>query len=68
MAHVTVQARHREPADRLIKRFSRKVKKEGIIEEVRDRRFYKKPSTVRRQKKLRRKRVARKLADQQRNK
>ena len=68
MAHVTVYARYKEPADRLIKRFSRKVKKEGILEEVRDRRFYKKPSSVRRHKKLRRKRVAQKLADQQRNK
>jgi len=67
MAHVTVVARWKEPADRLIKRFSRKVKKEGIIEEVRDRRFYKKPSTVRRHKKLRRKRIAQKLADKQRN-
>ena len=68
MAHVTVYARYKEPADRLIKRFSRKVKKEGILEEVRDRRFYKTPSSVRRHKKLRRKRVAQKLADQQRNK
>ena len=68
MAHVTVYARYKEPADRLIKRFSRKVKKEGIIEEIRERRFYKKPSTIRRQKKLRRKRVAQKTAAQQRNK
>jgi small subunit ribosomal protein S21 len=67
MAHVTVHARYKEPAERLIKRFSRKVKKEGIIEEVRDRRFYKKPSSVRRQKKLRRKRIIQKLSDQQRN-
>ena len=68
MAHVTVHARYKEPAERLIKRFSRKVKKEGIIEEVRDRRFYKKASAIRRHKKLRRKRVAQKLATQQRNK
>jgi len=68
MAHVTVEARYREPAERLIKRFSRKVKKEGIIEEVRDRRFYKKPSAIRRQKKLRRKRVVQKMTEQQRNK
>jgi len=68
MAHVTVHARYNEPAERLIKRFSRKVKKEGIIEEIRERRFYKKPSTIRRQKKLRRKRIVQKLADEQRNK
>ena len=68
MAHVTVEARYREPIERLIKRFSRKVKKEGIIEEVRERKFYKKPSTIRRQKKLRRKRLAQKTAAEQRNK
>tara|TARA_R110000765_G_scaffold332071_2_gene422867 strand:- start:246 stop:452 length:207 start_codon:yes stop_codon:yes gene_type:complete len=67
MAHVKVEARWKEPAERLIKRFSRKVKKEGIIEELRERRFFKKPSKVRRQKKLRRKRIAQKLADKQRN-
>ena len=68
MAHVKVEARWKETTEKLIKRFSRKVKKEGIIEEMRDRRFYKKPSSVRRQKKLRRKRIARKLAEKQRNK
>ena len=68
MSHVKVEARWKEPADRLIKRFSRKVKKEGIIEEVRERRFYKKPSSVRRLKRLRRKRLAQKLAQEQRNK
>jgi|TARA_R110000851_G_scaffold16567_2_gene53821 small subunit ribosomal protein S21 len=67
MAHVTVIARYKEPAERLIKRFSRKVKKEGILEELRERRFYKKPSTKRREERLRRKRVIRKAA-QQRNK
>tara|TARA_R110000782_G_scaffold142291_2_gene234941 strand:- start:493 stop:696 length:204 start_codon:yes stop_codon:yes gene_type:complete len=67
MANVTVIARYKEPAERLIKRFSRKVKKEGILEELRERRFYKKPSTKRREERLRRKRVIRKVA-QQRNK
>tara|TARA_R110002020_G_scaffold10308_2_gene39747 strand:- start:1379 stop:1585 length:207 start_codon:yes stop_codon:yes gene_type:complete len=68
MAHVKVTARWKEPAEKLIKRFSRKVKKEGIIEEVRERRFYKKPSSVRRYKKLRRKRIAQRLGNKQRNK
>ena len=52
MAHVKVEARWNEPPEKLIKRFSRKVKKEGIIEEVRERRFFTKPSSIRRQKKL----------------
>ena len=33
-----------EPIDRAIKRFSRKVKKEGIIEAYREKMYYEKPS------------------------
>ena len=61
MAHVKVEARRGEPTERLINRFSRKVKKSGLIEELRNRRFYVKPSVTRRLKKLRRKRITRKL-------
>ena len=68
MAHVKVEARRNEPGERLIKRFSRKVKNEGIIDEVRERRFYVKPSKIRRLKKLRRKRIARKITNEQKTK
>jgi len=68
MAHVKVEARRNEPGERLIKRFSKKVKKEGIIDEVRERRFYVKPSKIRRLKKLRRKRIARKITNEQKTK
>ena len=34
----------------MIRRFIKKVKKERIIEEVRDRRYYKKPSVAKREK------------------
>ena len=68
MAHVKVEARRNEPGERLIKRVSRKVKKEGIIDEVRERRFYVKPSKTRRLKKLRRKRIARKITNEQKTK
>jgi ribosomal protein S21 len=68
MAHVKVEARRNEPGERLIKRFSRKVKKEGIIDEVRERRFFVKPSKIRRLKKLRRKRIARKITNEQKAK
>tara|TARA_R100000234_G_scaffold118463_2_gene98951 strand:- start:630 stop:836 length:207 start_codon:yes stop_codon:yes gene_type:complete len=61
MAHVKVQARRNESTERLIKRFNSRVKKSGLIEELRNRRFYVKPSKIRRLKKLRRKRIARKL-------
>ena len=59
--NVEVKARNGEPVERLIKRFVKKVKKEGILEEYRDRKYYKKPSEVRRQKKLRRDRIMKDL-------
>ena len=50
---------------RVIKKFIKKCKKEGFLREVMDRKHYKKPSDVRRLKKIRRKRVAQKLNREQ---
>tara|TARA_Y100000310_G_C20276393_1_gene620450 strand:- start:93 stop:299 length:207 start_codon:yes stop_codon:yes gene_type:complete len=61
--HVYVKAYRNESPEKLIKRFSRKVKKEGIIEEVRERSRFVKNSTKRRLKKLRRKKIARKIQE-----
>ena len=52
---------------RLIKKFMKKVKKERIIEDYLDRRFYEKPSAKRRRENLQKKRNAQK-AEQERNK
>tara|TARA_R100000808_G_C2059571_1_gene91599 strand:+ start:127 stop:312 length:186 start_codon:yes stop_codon:yes gene_type:complete len=41
--------------NRLIKRFIKKTKKSGILEEVRERRFYEKPSDKKRRKRKKRK-------------
>ena len=43
--------------NRLIKRFIKKFKKSGILDEVKNRRFYEKPSKKRRRKKIQRKRI-----------
>tara|TARA_Y100000593_G_scaffold10971_1_gene19545 strand:- start:3515 stop:3733 length:219 start_codon:yes stop_codon:yes gene_type:complete len=43
--------------NRLIKRFIKKFKKSGILDEVKNRRFYEKPSKKRRRKKNQRKRI-----------
>ena len=51
---------------RLIKRFIKKCKKEKIIEEYRDRRFYEKPSSKKRRLNKRKKENARK-AERERN-
>jgi ribosomal protein S21 len=49
-----------EPLERMIKRFNKKVKKERIIENVLDRRYYEKPSEKRRKERRRRKKVVQK--------
>lgn len=56
-----VEARIEEPGERLIKRFLKKIKKDGILKEISDRRYYKKPSERRREEKKKRKEVLRKL-------
>ena len=60
-SHVTVTPRKNEHPERLIKRFLRKVKKERVIEQVRERRFYEKPSVKRRKERQQRERTLRKL-------
>ena len=52
--------------ERMIRRFSKKVKKERIIEEVKDRRFFKKRSMARKQKQERARRLRMK-EEQKRN-
>ena len=47
--NLTIRSRRNEKADRLIKRFIKKSKKLGIIEEVKERRRYKKPSQKKRE-------------------
>ena len=48
VVNVQVVARRRETTEELIKRFSRKVRKEGVIEEFRERMYYEKPSDKKR--------------------
>lgn len=48
-----VKIRRNESSENLIKRFSRKMKKENILEEFLERRYFKKPSEKRREKKRR---------------
>ena len=58
---VEVVARGNEDAEKLIRRFIKKVKKEEIIDEVRERRYYKKPSVRRRERKAKRLYIIRNL-------
>lgn len=61
VVNVQVKARRNESTENLIKRFSRKVKRGGLLEEVKNRKYYEKPSVKRRREKVRRKRTLKKL-------
>jgi len=50
---ITPRNRH-ENSDRLIRRFIKKTKKIKLMDELRDRRYYKKPSEIKRSEKRRR--------------
>lgn len=59
--YAEVYSRRNEPTERLIRRFIKSVKKAGIMQEIRDRRYYKKPSDVRRAEKEKRLQTIRKI-------
>ena len=59
--NVSVSAREcRGNVERMIRRFTKKVKKARIIEEVKDRRYHKKPSVAKKEKRIRAERRRRK--------
>ena len=52
-ANVIVTSREcRGQSERMIRRFIKKVKKEKIVEEARDRRYYRKPSVKKKEKRI----------------
>ena len=59
--NVSIKPLRKDSPERMIRRFTRKVKKLGILDEIKKRRYYKKPSEIRREKKIRRKRETAKL-------
>tara|TARA_R110002020_G_scaffold73814_2_gene189313 strand:- start:212 stop:514 length:303 start_codon:yes stop_codon:yes gene_type:complete len=60
-SHVTVEPKGNEPIEKTIKRFLRKIKKSGLADEYKKRRFYEKPSTKKRKQRLRREATLKKL-------
>lgn len=56
-SNIKVTPRKRETQDRMIRRFIKKCKKAGIVDEVKDRRFYKKPSERRNERNIKRRRA-----------
>ncbi|MEA3328430.1 MAG: 30S ribosomal protein S21 [Candidatus Omnitrophota bacterium] len=45
-----VKLREREPLERALRRFKRKMEREGILRQLRDRKHYEKPSERKRKK------------------
>lgn len=63
--NVQVHLRRNETPEHMIKRFMKKVKNEKIIDEVREREYFEKPSIIGARKRKRRKNVYKKLRMQQ---
>ena len=51
-----IEIRYPDQTDRMIKKFIKKTKKEGLIDELRERRYYTKPSDAKRLKRKKRRR------------
>ena len=64
---IEVKLRKDETPDSLIKRFLKKYKKSGVTEEVMNRKFYKKPSVVKREKALKRKTLLKTLMEKEKD-
>ncbi len=62
-AHVVTKPRRNDTPEKMIRRFVRKVKKVGVIQEVKKRKYYEKPSVTRRRKQIDRKRVLERLKE-----
>lgn len=60
--NLNIRPRRNESQDRLIKRFLKKLKKLGVLEEVKNRREFKKPSDKKRR--ARQKAIARRKKDE----
>ena len=65
VVNVKVVNRGNMPTEILIKKFNRAVKKSGIIQEVRNRRYYEKPSDIKRKERIRRKKLIKKRNQEQ---
>lgn len=63
--NVVVTPRKNETPEKMIRRFIKKVKKEGIIEEVRERSYYTKPSQKRRKQKMEKAKTLRRLREKE---
>ena len=55
--HAEVKVRRGEPVERALRRLKKIIKKIGLTDEIKERKYFEKPSTTRRKKKLNRQRL-----------
>ena len=65
--HAEIYIKDQKQFEKMVKKFTRKVKKTGILDEVRERRYYTKPSVKRRMKKLEKKRLIKIAAEKEKS-
>lgn len=58
--HVEIVVRDQSQVERMIKKFTRKCKKTGLFDELKERRYYKKKSIKLKEKRARKKRLSQK--------
>ena len=66
--HVEIVITDQNQVERMIKKFTRKCKKAGIFEEARDRRYFKKKSQTRKEKRENKKRLSQKSTQKMKDK
>ena len=66
--HVEVVIHDQSQVERMIKKFTRKCKKAGIFEEVRNRRYFKSKSLTRKEKRENKKRLSQKSTQKMKDK
>ena len=66
--HVEIVITDQNQVERMIKKFTRKCKKVGIFEEARNRRYFKKKSLKRKEKRENKKRLSQKSAQKMKDK
>jgi len=66
--HLEIVIRDQRQLERMIKKFSRKCKKMGIFDEVKERRYFKKKSQILKEKRENKKRQSQKLTQKHKDK
>lgn len=66
--HVEIVIHDQDQVMRMIKKFTRKCKKQGLFEELRERRYFKKKSLTRKEKRENKKRLSQKTTQKMKDK